>query len=142
MKLKLCDIEIENDGVAKKYYLDILDISAKMGEEKDNQLFQWVKPLHLDDELRNPNPPIVTHACEFGVDVERVLFEELHSESFSKEIEDSFQVTLNSPQEVDFTSASQSSRPSVVGTYVSSYDGPRGGTNDGGDNAEEDIGEC
>ena len=96
----------------------------------------------MDDELRNPNPPIVTHACEFGVDVERVLFEELHSESFSKEIEDSFQVTLNSPQEVDFTSASQSSRLSVVGTYVSSYDGPRGGTNDGGDNVEEDIGEC
>ncbi|RVW74137.1 hypothetical protein CK203_052249 [Vitis vinifera] len=31
----------ENDRVAEKDYLDLLDISAEVGEEEDNQLFQW-----------------------------------------------------------------------------------------------------
>ncbi|KAL6311639.1 hypothetical protein AAG906_027483 [Vitis piasezkii] len=57
MKLKICDIEAENDKVAEKDYLDLLDIVAKVGEkEEDNQLFQWVRPLHLDDEDGNPDP--------------------------------------------------------------------------------------
>ena len=56
MKLKLCDMEAENDRVAKKNYLDLLDISIEVGEEEDNQLFQWVKPIHLDDEVDNPDP--------------------------------------------------------------------------------------
>ena len=37
----------ENDRVAEKYYLNLLDISTEVGEEEDNQLFQWVKPIHL-----------------------------------------------------------------------------------------------
>ena len=114
-------MEAENDRVAKKNYLDLLDISIEVGEEEDNQLFQWVRPIHLDDEVGNPDLRIVDHAQEFGVDVERVLFEKVHSESFSKDTEDSFQRALDSHQEVDFTSASQSSRPSVAGTFASSY---------------------
>ncbi|RVW89343.1 hypothetical protein CK203_045503 [Vitis vinifera] len=55
-QLKLCDMEAENDRVAKKNYLDLLDISIEVGEEEDNQLFQWVKPIHLDDEVDNPDP--------------------------------------------------------------------------------------
>ncbi|RVW97721.1 hypothetical protein CK203_028114 [Vitis vinifera] len=47
---------LENDRVAEKDYLDLLDILAKVGEEEDNQLFQWVKPIHLDDEVGNPDP--------------------------------------------------------------------------------------
>ncbi|RVW74671.1 hypothetical protein CK203_052028 [Vitis vinifera] len=39
--LKLRDMEAENDRVAEKDYLDLLDISAEVGEEEDNQLFQW-----------------------------------------------------------------------------------------------------
>nr|CAN75768.1 hypothetical protein VITISV_032563 [Vitis vinifera] len=78
-ELKLRDVEVENDRVVEKDYLDLLDISIEMGEEEDNQLFQWVRPLHLDDEIRNPNPRIVAHAREFGVDVDRVMFEEVHS---------------------------------------------------------------
>ncbi|RVW70923.1 hypothetical protein CK203_059985 [Vitis vinifera] len=34
-------MEAENDRVAEKDYLDLLDISAEVGEEEDNQLFQW-----------------------------------------------------------------------------------------------------
>ena len=40
MKLKLRDIEVENNRVAEKDYLDFLDILVEVGEEEDNQLFQ------------------------------------------------------------------------------------------------------
>ena len=40
MRLKLRDMEVENDRVVEKDYLDLLDISAKVGEEEDNKLFQ------------------------------------------------------------------------------------------------------
>ena len=79
MKLKIHDMQAEIDKVAKKNYLDLLDISTKFGEEEDNQLFQWVRPLHLDDEDGNPDPRITAHVREAGVDVERVLSEEVHS---------------------------------------------------------------
>ncbi|RVW27042.1 hypothetical protein CK203_116101 [Vitis vinifera] len=89
-------------------------------------------PIHLDDEIGNPDPRFVAHAQEFGVNVERVLSKEVHSESFRKDTEDSFHTTLNSHQKVDSRSASHNSRPSVVGTFASGYDGLRGGTDDGG----------
>ena len=95
----------------------------------------------MDDEVGNLDPRIAAHAREFGVNVERVL-SEVHSESFIKDTEDSFQGALDSHQEVDSTSASQNSRPSAIGTFASSYDGSRGGTNDESDNARGDIGEC
>ena len=139
MKLKLSDMEAKNDRVAEKDYFDLLDISAKMGEEEDNQLFQWVRPIHLDDEVGNPDPQIAAHAREFGVNVERVLSEEVHSESFSKDTEDSFQGALNSHQDVDTTSVGQSSKPSAASNSASGYDGSRDGTNDEGYNAGEDI---
>ena len=121
-------MEAKNDRVAEKDYLDLLNILAKVGEEEDNQLFQWVRPIYLDDEVGNPNPWIVTHAREFGVDVERVLSEEVHNESFTKDTEDSFQRALDSHQKVDSTSVGQSSRPSTASTFASGYDGSRGGT--------------
>ena len=140
MRLKLRDIEIENDRVAEKDYLDLLDISAEVGEEEANQLFQWVRPIHLDDEVGNLDPRIVAHAREFRVNVERVLSEEVHSKSFSKDTNDSLHAALHSHQEIDSTSAGHSSRPSAAGTSASGYDGSRGGIDDGGDNVEGDIG--
>ena len=115
----------KNDRVVEKDYLDLLDISAEVGEEEDNQLFQWVRPLHLDEEIENPDPRITSHAREFGVDVDRVFFEEVHSESFSKDTDDSFKATLNSHPLVDSTNVRQSSRPSATGTSASGYDGSR-----------------
>ena len=90
MKLKIRDMQAETDKVAEKDYLDLLDILAEFGEEEDNQLFQWVRHLHLDDENGNPDPQIAAHIREAGVDVERVLFEEVYSKSFSQETRDSF----------------------------------------------------
>ena len=83
-------MEIENDQVAKKDYLDLLDISAEIGEKEDNIFFQWVRSLHLDDEDRNLDLRITAHVREIGVDVERVLFEEVHTDSFSQDTKDSF----------------------------------------------------
>ncbi|KAL6349614.1 hypothetical protein AAG906_035775 [Vitis piasezkii] len=64
------DMEAEHDKVAEKDYLDLLDIATEVGEEEDNQLFQWVRPLHLDDEDGNPDPQIAAHVREAGVDVD------------------------------------------------------------------------
>ena len=68
-------MQAETDKVAEKNYLDLLDISAEFGEKEDNQLFQWVRPLHLDDENENLDPRIAAHVREVGVDVDRVLSE-------------------------------------------------------------------
>ena len=51
-------MEVENDRVVEKNYLDLLDFSIKVGEKEDNQLLQWVRPLHLNDEIGNLNPQI------------------------------------------------------------------------------------
>ena len=87
MKLKLNNIEVENDKVVDKDSIDLLEISTKVGEEEDNKLFQWVRPLHLDDDDENFDPGIATHAREFGVNVEQGLSEEVHSEKFNKDNE-------------------------------------------------------
>ena len=126
-------MQAETDKVALKDYPDLLDISAEFGEEEDNQLFQWVRPLHLDDENGNPDPRIAAHVLEACVDFERVLSEEVHSESFSQETRDPFQPIVTSRPSFD-SSIEHSSRPSFASTSTTSYDGSRGeGTNDGSD---------
>ena len=140
MKLKLRDMEAEHDKVAEKDYLDLLDITAEIAKDDDNQLFQWVRPAHLDDEDGNPDPQIAAHVREVGVDVQRVLSEEVHSESFSQDTRNSFQQEVVSRPSLDSASMEQSSRPSGAGTS-SGYDGSRGdGTNDGDDDGG-DIGQ-
>ena len=125
MKLKIRDMQAETDKVADKNYLDLLDISVEFGEEDDNQLFQWVRPLHLDDEDGNPDPQIAAHVREGDVDVERVLFEEVHSESFSQDTRDSFQLVVTSRPSFD-SSVEHNSRPNFVGTSTTGYDDSRG----------------
>ena len=56
MKLKIHDMEAETNKVAENNFLDLLEILAEFGEKYENQLFQWVRPLHLDGEDRNPDP--------------------------------------------------------------------------------------
>ena len=69
------------------------------------------------------------------------MSEEVHSEIFSKDTDDSVHAVLNSHQEIDSTSVDHSSIPSAAGTFASGYDGSRGGTDDEGDNAGGDINE-
>ena len=61
MKLKIRDMEAETDKVVENNFLDLLEISVEFAEEDENRLFQWVRPLYLNDEEGNPNPRIATH---------------------------------------------------------------------------------
>ena len=115
MKLKIRDMQVEIDKVAGKNSLDLLDISARFGEEENNQLFQWVKPLHLDSEVGNPDPRIAAHVREASVDVDCVLSEEVYSESFNQDTRDSFQPIVTSRPSFD-SSVEHSSRPSFAVT--------------------------
>ena len=91
----------------------------------------------MDDEDGNPDSRIVAHVRDAGVDVDRVLLEEVHSESFSQDTRDSFQPTVTSRPSFD-SSAEHNSRHSFVGTSTTGYDGSRGeGTNDGSDTRNE-----
>ena len=139
MKLKIRDMEAKTDKVAKNNYLDLLDILAEFGEDEDNQLFQWVRPLHLDDEDGNHDPRIAAHVQEAGVYVDRVLSEEVHSESFSQDTRDSFKSTITSRPSFD-SSVEHSSRPSFACASTTGYDGSRGeGTNDGSDTENDGV---
>ena len=85
----------------------------------------------MDDEDGNPDPRIAAHVQEEGVDVDRVLSEEVHSESFSQDARDSFKPVVTSRPSFD-SSSEHSSRPSFFGTSTTIYDGSREeGTNDG-----------
>ena len=137
MKLKIRDMEAETDKVAENNFFDLLEILAEFGEEDENQLFQWVRPLYLDDEDENPDPRIVVHVREAGVNVERVLSKEVHSGSFSQDTRDSFQPAVTSRPSFD-SSVKHSSRPSFASTSTTCYDGSRGeGTNDGFDTGND-----
>ena len=133
MKLNIRDMKVETDKVVENNFLNLLKISIEFGEEDDNQLFKWVRPLHLDDEDGNPGPRIAAHVQEAGVNIERVLLEEVHSESFSQGTRDSFQPVVTSRPFFD-SSVEHSNRPSFADTSTTGYDGSRGeGINDGSD---------
>ena len=67
------------------------------------------------------------------------MFDEVYSESFNKDTEDSFQVVVNFQPSIDSTSARQSSKPSVVGTSTSGYDSSRGEIDDKVGNVGGDV---
>ena len=137
MKLKIRNMQVKTDKVVEKDYLDLLDISTEFGEEKDNQLFKWVRTIHLDDENGNHDPRTIAHAREASVDVERVLSKEVHSESFSQDTRDSFQPVVTSRPSFG-SSDEHSSRPSFAGTSTTGYDDSREeGTNDGSDTGND-----
>ena len=88
-------------------------------------------------ENGNPEPRIAAHVREAGVDVERDLSEEVHSESFSQETRESLQPVVTSRLFFD-SSVEHKSRPSFSCTSTTGYDGSRGeGTNDGSDTGND-----
>ena len=74
-KLQLRDIEAANDGVDRQDPYDILERSmATVGDENlDEEILDWIRPIHLDDDTGNPNPEVATEARNLGVDVDRVM---------------------------------------------------------------------
>ncbi|KAM2916542.1 hypothetical protein FF1_045441 [Malus domestica] len=81
MKLQIRDKEAEIDHVDRGDPLDVFDIVGEDDDTEGNQLFQWIRPLHLDDDKGNPAPRVAEEARNEGINVERVLEEEVGSSS-------------------------------------------------------------
>ena len=81
MKLQIRDKEAKIDHVDCGNPLDVFDIAAEDDDTEGNQLYQWIRPLHLDDDEGNPAPRVAEEARNEGINVERVLEEEVGSSS-------------------------------------------------------------
>ncbi|CAL9018889.1 unnamed protein product [Prunus brigantina] len=79
MKLQIRDKEAEIDHVDRGDPLDVFDIAAKDDDTEGNPIYQWIRPLHLDDDEGNPALRVVEEAHNEGINVERVLEEEVGS---------------------------------------------------------------
>ncbi|ONI29470.1 hypothetical protein PRUPE_1G199600 [Prunus persica] len=79
MKLKLRDEEAEMNKVAENDYIDLLDIAGQPSDDDNNPIQQWIMTAHLDDEQGNPDTVIAQHAAQEGVDVDRVISEDVRS---------------------------------------------------------------
>ena len=53
----------------------------RMGEDDDDVIVSWIRPVHLDDDRGNPDPAIAESARSAGIDVDRVLSEEVGTEA-------------------------------------------------------------
>ncbi|KAK2655189.1 hypothetical protein Ddye_008241 [Dipteronia dyeriana] len=60
---------------------NLLKVAAKAGDDNENLIFDWVKPTFLDDDEKTPDPHIVSHARDIGIDVEQVIREEVGVDS-------------------------------------------------------------
>ncbi|XP_048444125.1 uncharacterized protein LOC125479134 [Pyrus x bretschneideri] len=81
MKLQIRDKEAEIDHVDRGDPLDVFDIVVEDDDTEGNQLYQWIRPLHLDDDEGNPALRVAEEARNEGINVERVLEEEVGSSS-------------------------------------------------------------
>ncbi|XP_028962423.1 uncharacterized protein [Malus domestica] len=79
MKLKLRDEEAKMNKVAENDYIDLLDIAGQPSDDDNNPIQQWIMTAHLDDEQGNPDAVIAQHATQEGVDVDRVISEDVRS---------------------------------------------------------------
>ena len=120
MKLKIRNMEVETDKLPKIIFSIYLIFQLSLVKKKRINYFNG-----LDDEDGNLDPRIAAHVREAGVNVERVLFEEVYNESFSQDTRDSFQPVVTSRPFFD-SSVEHSSRPSIVDTSTTGYDGSRG----------------
>nr|XP_011469161.1 PREDICTED: uncharacterized protein LOC105352881 [Fragaria vesca subsp. vesca] len=78
MKLKLRDREAAHSHVDQKDPLDVFDIGTEFDDDEErDQLYEWIRPLHLDDEERNPSPTVAREARAQGINVEQVIQEEV-----------------------------------------------------------------
>ncbi|KAM1111259.1 hypothetical protein ACFX19_010554 [Malus domestica] len=79
IKLQIRDKEAEIDHVDRGDPLDVFDIVGEDDDTEGNQLYQWIRSLHLDDDEGNPAPRVAEEARNEGINVEKVLEEEVGS---------------------------------------------------------------
>ena len=137
MKLQIRDKEAEIDHVDRGDPLDVFDIVAEDDDTEGNQLYQWIRPLHLDDDEGNPAVRVAEEARNEGINVERVLVEEVRSGS-----DDSFEELLHSrPRNTGIPPSSNPTQPQHPAdtndsSSTRSGDSPtRGGNDEGGSGA-------
>ncbi|CAL2241171.1 unnamed protein product [Prunus armeniaca] len=81
MKLQIRDKKAEVDHVDRGDPLDVFDIAAEDDNTEGNQLYQWIRPFHLDDDEGNLSLRVAEEARNERINVERVLEEEVGSSS-------------------------------------------------------------
>lgn len=57
--------------------LDVFDIDTEFEEEERDQFYQWIRPLHLDDEEHNSAERVACEARAQGINVEQVIQEKI-----------------------------------------------------------------
>ncbi|CAL2276801.1 unnamed protein product [Prunus armeniaca] len=124
MKLKLRDEEAEMNKVAENDYIDLLDIAGQPSDDDNNPIQQWIMTAHLDDEQGNPDAVIAQHAAQEGVDVDRVISEDVRSGDTS-----SFERDMLGPRQCQRRPLRDDASASRMESSSNSSD------NDGGSNA-------
>ena len=83
MKLRTRDEKAEEDDVEARDPLEIIQRSMEtMCEDtRDEVLLDWIRPAHLDDAAQNPDLAIAARARTEGIDVDRVVKEEIGATS-------------------------------------------------------------
>ncbi|KAA8514991.1 hypothetical protein F0562_018223 [Nyssa sinensis] len=61
--------------------LDLASISVHLNDTNEDPLFEWIRPSHLDQPDGAPDPNIVGHAQAMGINVDRVMVEEVGTSS-------------------------------------------------------------
>ncbi|KAM5554667.1 hypothetical protein ABKV19_022864 [Rosa sericea] len=77
MKLRLRDKQAKNNVVNENNYIDLLHVASEPLDNGIDPLHDWIMPAHLDDEAGRPLPQVVETATNAGINVERVLSEEV-----------------------------------------------------------------
>ncbi|KAK0605452.1 hypothetical protein LWI29_027015 [Acer saccharum] len=77
MKLKIKDMAAGKDKVDETDFMDLLQVTAEVGDDNENHFFDWVRSACLDDDERNPDPQIASYAQDMGINVEQVIREEV-----------------------------------------------------------------
>ncbi|KAK3205254.1 hypothetical protein Dsin_019300 [Dipteronia sinensis] len=71
------DMAAEKDKVDENDFMDLFQVVSEAGDDNENPFFDWVRPAYLDDDKGNPDPQIVSHARDKGINVEQVIREEV-----------------------------------------------------------------
>lgn len=81
MKLKLKDMEVEEENYQDFNPTIVFDVIVDDSDENGNQLYEWIKPFHLDNKEENLDPRITSQEEEECMNVTKVIFEKVDSSS-------------------------------------------------------------
>jgi hypothetical protein len=90
MKLRLRDKIAEENVIIENDYIDLLHTTNEPLSNGNDPLEEWIMPAHLDDKDGNPDPRVAAHAADDGVDVDRVISEEVKNSNNNTDSDDAF----------------------------------------------------